>query len=33
MSKKKYKVWRPTGEIHEIAGDTVNGWEAVDVTN
>lgn len=27
------KVWRPTGEIHEIAGGTVNGWEESDVTN
>ena len=27
MSKIKYKVWRPTGEIHEIAGGTVNGWD------
>nr|DAR94312.1 MAG TPA: hypothetical protein [Caudoviricetes sp.] len=27
MSKIKYKVWRPTGEIHEVAGGTVNGWE------
>lgn len=33
MSKVKYKVWRPTGEIHEIEGGTVNGWEAVDVTD
>lgn len=33
MSKIKYKVWRPTGEIHEIAGGTVNRWGAVDVTN
>lgn len=24
------KVWRPTGEIHEVAGGTVNGWEAYD---
>ena len=33
MSKIKYKVWRPTGEIHEIAGGTINGWGVVDVTN
>ena len=33
MSKIKYRVWRPTGEIHEIAGGTANGWDAVDVTN
>ena len=24
------KVWRPTGEIHELADSTVNGWEAYD---
>lgn len=33
MSKIKYKVWCPTGEIHEIAGGTVNGWETVDAAN
>ena len=33
MSNIKYKVRRPTGEIHEIAGGTVNGWEESDVTN
>lgn len=33
MSKIKYKVWRPTGEIYEIAGGTVNGWEESDATN
>ncbi len=33
MSKIKYKIWHPTGETREIAGGTVNGWEAVDVIN
>jgi hypothetical protein len=27
MSKVTYKIWRPTGEIYEIAGGTANGWE------
>lgn len=26
MSRAKYKIWRPTGEVHEVAGGTVNGW-------
>ena len=30
MSRATCKVWRPTGEIHELAGGTVNGWEAYD---
>lgn len=33
MSKAKCKIWRPTGEVHDIEGGTVNGWEAVDVTD
>lgn len=27
MSEVKYKVWCPTGEVHELAGGTVNGWD------
>ena len=26
QQKPYYKVYRPTGEIHELAGGTVNGW-------
>lgn len=30
MSKAKYKIWRPTGGVHELADGTVNGWYEYD---
>ena len=26
MSKAKYKIWRPNGEVYEVADGTINGW-------
>lgn len=31
MSRVVHKVWRPTGEVHEVAGGLVNGWEEVGI--
>ena len=27
MNRVTYKIWRPTGEVEEIAGGSANVWE------
>lgn len=35
MSEQKpyYKVYRPTGEMHELADSTVNGWDCTNAAD